>query len=199
MDKKQAASDIISQALPMVPFDGWTQHTLRYAAEKAGYKGSDAIRVFPNGAIDAIEYFMATANEELEQALAQYNFDTMKVRQRIATSVRIKLEILSPHREAVRKAIAVLALPFNTGRGLKDLYQTVDTIWHAAGDTSTDFNFYTKRLLLAGVYSTTLLHWLDDKTPAYEGTWAFLDRRIEDVMQIEKAKYKLRGLFRQTA
>lgn len=199
MDKQKAASDILAQALPMVPFDGWNQQTLRMAAEKAGYKGTDAIRVFPNGAIDAVEYFLRSANDDMLKTLSSYNLETMKIRQRIATAVRVKLELLAPHREAVRKSLALLALPFNAGRGLKHLYETVDAIWHAAGDTSTDFNFYTKRLLLAGVYSTTLLHWLDDKSPAFESSWAFLDRRIEDVMQIEKAKAKLRGLFSRAA
>lgn len=199
MDKKQAASDILAHALPLVPFEGWTQATLCQAAKDAGYKSTDTIRVFPGGAIDAIAHFMRSSNEEMEQTFSQYNLETMKIRTRIATAVRLKLEIMAPHREAVRKALATLSLPFNAGLALTLLYETVDSMWHASGDTSTDFNFYSKRLLLAGVYSSTLLYWLDDKSPAYEASWSFLDRRIEDVMKIEKAKHQLRGLFRQAA
>jgi ubiquinone biosynthesis protein COQ9 len=88
----------------------------------------------------------------------------------------------------VRRALALLSLPFNAPLALKLLYNTVDALWYAAGDTSTDFNFYTKRATLAGVYSSTLLYWLNDRTPGSEATWAFLDRRIEDVMKIEKLK-----------
>ncbi len=119
---------------------------------------------------------------------ASYHLETMKIRERIATCIHVRLQVMEPHREALRKTLALQALPFYAHRALKHLYATVDTMWYAAGDNSTDFNFYTKRLLLAGVYSSTLLIWLDDKTPGQETTWAFLDRRIADVMQIEKAK-----------
>ena len=95
--------------------------------------------------------------------------------------------------EATRRALALLSLPFHAGRGLKLLYRTVDAMWYAAGDTSTDFNFYTKRATLAGVYSSTLLYWLSDRSPGGEATWAFLDRRIDDVMKIEKLKSQVRS------
>jgi len=195
MNKHQTAKDIIAAALPLVPFDGWNQSTLSKAAEQAGYKRTDAIRVFPGGAIDAVDFFIAEMDEEMLAQLKTYHLDGMKIRERIATAVRVRLESLAPHREAVRKALALEAMPFYAHRALKNLYKTVDAIWYAAGDTSTDFNFYTKRLLLAAVYSSTLLYWLDDKSPLYEHTWAFLDRRIADVMQIEKAKHQFKNWF----
>jgi ubiquinone biosynthesis protein COQ9 len=98
--------------------------------------------------------------------------------------VRARLEQLAPHREAVRRALSYLALPQNAALGAKCLYRTVDAIWYAAGDTATDYNFYTKRLLLAGVYSSTVLFWLNDKSEGYAETWAFLDRRIAEVVKL---------------
>ena len=117
----------------------------------------------------------------------------MRIRDRIATAVRTRLDLLAPHKEAVRRAVAFEALPGNAPRALKAVYHTVDAMWHAAGDTATDWNFYTKRALLAGVYTSTVLIWLGDQSEDCAETWAFLDRRIEDVMRIEKAKAKVRG------
>ncbi len=191
MDKQKAAGEILAQALPLVPFEGWTQAALNKAALAAGYKKTDAIRVFPGGAIDAVDAFIAQGDRNMVRTLKSYHLEHMKIRERVATAVRLRLELQMQHREALRKAVALEAMPFYCHRALKNLYRTVDAIWHACGDTSTDFNFYTKRLLLAGVYSSTILVWLDDKTPGCEFTWAFLDRRIEDVMKIEKAKHRL--------
>jgi ubiquinone biosynthesis protein COQ9 len=192
MDKQKAASDIITYALPLVPFEGWSQTVLQKAALAAGYKKTDAIRVFPGGAIEAVDRFAALADERMLADVQNYHLDTMKIRARIALCVRLRLEAAAPHREAVRKAVALQATPLYAHHALRTLYNTVDAIWHAAGDTATDFNFYSKRLLLAGVYSATLLHWLDDKSPGFENSWAFLDRRIENVMAIEKTKHKIK-------
>ena len=188
MDKKKAAADILAQAIPLVPFEGWNQQTLSKAAVAAGYKRTDVIRVFPGGAIDAAETLLRFYNTAMEDTVNGYHLEGMKIRQRIATAVRIKLEIMEPDREAIRKILALLALPFHCVTALRQLYETVDAMWHSVGDTSTDFNFYTKRLMLAGVYVSTLTYWLDDESPGHDATWAFLDRRIENVMQIEKAK-----------
>jgi len=117
----------------------------------------------------------------------------LKMRERIKGAVRIRLERHAGQREAVRRALALLSLPFNAGLALKLLYKTVDAMWYAAGDTSTDFNFYTKRATLAGVYSSTLLYWLNDRSPGSEATWGFLDRRIDDVMKIEKLKARVKS------
>lgn len=192
MDKTKAAADIIAHALPLIPFEGWSMAVLQKAAAEAGYKKTDAIRVFPGGAIDAVDAFLHHADEDMVRTLQGYHLETMKIRERIATAVRLRLEALTPHREAVRRAMAMQMLPFYCHHGIKSLYRTVDAIWYAIGDTSTDFNFYTKRLLLTGVYSATLLHWLDDNSPGHEHSWAFLNRRIEDVMKIEKVKQRFK-------
>ncbi|HEY5598497.1 MAG TPA: COQ9 family protein, partial [Kiloniellales bacterium] len=110
-----------------------------------------------------------------------------KMRDRIAVAVRTRLELLAAHREAVRRGVAFLALPINAPLGLKCVYRTVDAIWYAAGDTATDYNFYSKRLLLAGVYSATLLFWLNDASEGSAATWAFLGRRIAEVLKVGRS------------
>ncbi len=149
------------------------------------------MRVFPGGAIDAVDAFSALGDAALVEALATHPLSSMKIRERIALAVRLRIALNDPYREAVRKAVAMHALPFYALRGLRALYNTVDTIWREIGDISTDTSFYTKRMSLAGVYSSTLLFWLDDKSPNCEASWAFLDRRIDNVMQIGKLRKKL--------
>jgi ubiquinone biosynthesis protein COQ9 len=117
----------------------------------------------------------------------------MKIRARITHALRLRLELQTKHREAVRKLVSFYALPHHAHHSLRACYATVDNIWHAIGDTSTDFNFYTKRLTLAAVYSSTLLIWLSDESLGQQATWDFLDRRIENVMQIEKAKSQVKN------
>ena len=193
MDKSLAASEILQQALPLVPFEGWTMGVLQKAAVAAGYKKSDAIRVFPGGALQAVDVFFREADAAMQQMAQHYHLESMKIRERITLLVRLRLEAVAPHREALRKALALYAMPFHLPQGLASLYRTVDDIWYLAGDQSTDFNFYTKRALLAGVYSSTLLVFLDDRSPGFEASWGFLSRRIEQVMLIEKAKHRLKG------
>jgi ubiquinone biosynthesis protein COQ9 len=198
MDKLKAAQDILGKALLLVPFEGWNQQTLKKAAEEAGYLRTDAIRVFPGGAIEAVDVYMRLSDEAMAEDMAGHHLETMKIRERITTAVRLRLAVMDPHREAVRKALALQAMPLYCAHALKNLYATVDAIWYAIGDSSTDFNFYTKRLTLAGVYSATLLFWLDDKSPGHQLTHDFLDRRIEKVMQFEKLKAKVKQTFKAT-
>lgn len=182
---------IIDAALAEAVFDGWTQGTLERAASRAGLDRLDAKRAFPGGVVEALSYHSQRGDSRMAETLAHdYNLATMKIRDRIATAVMVRLRANQPHREAIRRAVAVFALPWNAAEGLKNLYATVDAMWYAAGDTSTDFNFYTKRLTLAKVYSSTLYVWLNDNTPDLTDTEAFLRRRIENVMQIEKFKAK---------
>lgn len=196
MNKSQAAADIVRHALPIVPFEGWSRETLEQAAVSAGYKKEDVVRLFPGGAIDAVDEFSRLGDANMLAALQSRDLSTMKIRERIAAAVRVRIEMHDTHREALRKAVAMHTLPFYLNRGLRTLYETVDAMWRAAGDTATDFNFYTKRLLLAGVYSSTLLYWLDDKSQGGKASWEFLARRIDNVMQIQKLKG---SLFRRRA
>ena len=186
---------LLATVLDNVPFDGWSERALGKGAADAGVAFEDALRAFPGGIKDVLDYFVADADQRMIEELERRNLASMRIRDRIATAVRVRLEQNAVHREAIRQAIGQQLLPQNGARSMRSLYCTVDAMWHAAGDTATDFNFYTKRALLAGVYSSTLLYWLDDDSPDFEDTWTFLDRRIENVMGIEKAKARIRRML----
>ncbi len=171
-----------------VPFDGWTVKALRTGAAGLDMDGADAERRFPGGVAEIAVYFGAWADRRMEASLAARGLDGVAVRDRIALAVRFRLEALAPHRDAVRAAIAWTALPANAALGVRALYRTVDAIWYAIGDTSADFNFYTKRILLAGVLTATTLYWLGDDSEDFTDSHAFLDRRIEDVMKVPKLR-----------
>ena len=190
-DKQAQRDAIIRAALPHVPFDGWTQKTLAAAAENAGLGAAAALRLFPGGAKDAVLHFMNLADREMTTDLKARDLAAMKIRERVTFGVRTRLERWTPYREAVRRALALLPLPSVAGGVMRGWYDTVDAIWRAAGDRSTDFNFYTKRGLLAAVYGTTLLYWLDDRSEGCANTWAFLDRRINEVMQFPKLRGRI--------
>lgn len=197
--EKTAQRDaLISAALKHVQFDGWSRKTLAAAADSIGLGAGAAARLFPEGAKDAIAHFMDVADRAMLEDLQALDLKAMKVRARVTTAVRIRLERWTPQREAVRRALALTPLPPFLGGSLRGWYDTVDVIWRAAGDTATDFNFYTKRGLLAAVYGATLLFWLDDRSENCTATWAFLDRRIAEVMQFPqwraRATQKLKGL-----
>ena len=182
---------LIQAALPHVAFDGWGRKTLAAAAESAGLGADAAGQLFPAGAKDAVAHFMDLADRLMLEDLGKRDLAAMKVRARVTTAVRLRLERWTPHREAVRRALALSPLPPFAGGSLRGWYNTVDAIWRAAGDKATDFNFYTKRGLLAAVYGSTVLFWLDDRSPDCEATWAFLDRRIGEVMQFPQVKARV--------
>lgn len=174
-------------------FEGWTRTALAAGSRRLELPPGEADRLFPGGPIQILTHLSDRADLRTVEDMGKEGVDAMKIRDRIKSAVRIRLERHAGEREAVRRALAVLSLPFNAGLALKLLYRTVDAMWYAAGDTSTDFNFYTKRATLAGVYSSTLLYWLNDRSAGAEATWAFLDRRIDDVMKIEKLKSQVRS------
>jgi ubiquinone biosynthesis protein COQ9 len=182
---------VLEAALPHVPFDGWTDATLRQAMAEAGLDPRLARRLFPRGVRDLVDFFVQDADRRMVEELARREFPAMKVRERIATGVRVRLEQAQRHREAVRRAAIFQASPLAGLDGARSLWRTADAIWRAAGDTATDYNWYTKRALLAGVYGSTLLYWLGDSSEGHAATWSFLDRRIADVMRIEKVKGRL--------
>ena len=175
---------LLEAALRHVPFDGWTWTALDAAARDLGLQGGEAQRLFPGGPQELIRSFSAEADRQMLEVLEGLDLDSMKVREKVAAGVRARLEAVAAHREAVRSGLTFFALPQNASAGLSCLYRTVDAIWYAAGDRATDYNFYSKRALLAAVYSSTLLFWLNDKSEDYAATWAFLDRRIGEVLQV---------------
>ena len=185
---------ILDDALPHVPFEGWAARTLRLAAEDAGLDPSVAELAFPGGPVDVIEYWSTVADVAMRVAYEQADTDAMRLREKITFLVHARIEAVADHREAVRRAITHMSRPPYARRGARALYRTVDDMWYAAGDRSTDFSFYTKRATLAGVLSSTVLFWLDDRSEGTAETWAFLDRRIANVMQIPKCRAAVRDL-----
>jgi ubiquinone biosynthesis protein COQ9 len=173
-------------------FEGFGLKSLAVAAQRLDLPRGEADRLFPGGALAVLEYLSTRSDQRMVEALEAGGIEALKIRDRIRLAVRTRIEQHVGSKETARRALALLALPLNAPLGLKLLYRTVDAMWYAAGDTSADFNFYTKRATLAAVYSSTLLYWLNDRSPGNEATWAFLDRRIENVMSFEKLKGRLR-------
>ena len=184
---------MLENLLRQVPFEGWSETALFAAAEAAGYPRELALEAFPGGVPDALEFAAAEADRTMIAALeAMPDFAAMRVRQRIAAAVRARLEPAAGHREAIRRALSTLALPHNLPLAAKTLWRTVDAIWYAAGDEAADFNYYTKRGLLAAVYSATVLYWLDDRSPDSSETWSFLERRLEEVLRVPRFLARVR-------
>jgi ubiquinone biosynthesis protein COQ9 len=181
---------VLTAALPYAAFDGFTDSVLQKSGAEAAASKADLTRLFESGPISLIEFYSAHTDAEMEKQLAAMDLKAMKIRERIATAVKARLAILKPHKEAARRAAALLSLPMHAALGARLMYRTVDAMWRAAGDTSTDFNFYTKRGILAGVYGSTAMRWFNDTSEDEKPTEEFLAARIENVMQFEKFKAK---------
>ena len=192
MELQETRDRIIEAALAHVPFDGWTRRALAAGVADAGLTPEWTRRAFPGGVIEAVEHFAEYSDRCMLAALEGRDLGALGVRQRIAAAVRVRLELNAPHREAIRRLLSYLALPHNAGAAMRATYRTVDTIWRAAGDEATDFNFYTKRGLLAAVYGSTVLFWLADRSEDQADTWTFLERRIADVMKVPKLQARLK-------
>ncbi len=185
---------LMDAAIAHVPFDGWGDKALLASAKDLRVDAALAHNAFPGGAVDMIEFHSLLADRRMMAAYEAEATGELKLREKVALAIRLRLWANTAHREAIRRALTILALPINAPLAARLLYRTVDAVWHAVGDRSTDYNFYTKRMLLSGVYSTTVLFWINDKSADCADTWAFLDRRIADVMQIPKAMARLNKL-----
>ncbi|MGF1445716.1 MAG: COQ9 family protein [Pikeienuella sp.] len=184
----EARARLIEAALPHVAFDGWSAEALRLALQETGIEPEIARLVFPRGGVDMAVGFHDMMDARLVEELAATDLAAMRIRDRVTHCVRRRLELVADHREAVRRGATLLALPIYAGEGARAVWRTADAIWTACGDTSEDYNYYTKRAILASIYSATVLYWLGDESPGATATWSFLDRRIEGVMQFEKTK-----------
>jgi len=173
-------------------FDGWTRAAVDSAAGQLGLDPVKAQLAMPKTKSELIGVYIDGVDRSLE-AWAEQHVAGMKIRDRIRGLVWQRLQIMAPARESVRTALAFLAMPQNLALGARIGWRSADLMWRLAGDSSTDFNHYTKRLTLGAVYGSTLLVWLDDQSDGWIDTAAFLDRRIEDVMRFEKAKAEWRG------
>ena len=171
-------------ALPDVPFDGWTKALMERTAERLQSTESMVNAGFPEGIHDLVRYFFIWATEETLKKLKAADPDALRMRDRIAFGVRTELEILAPYKQAVSAALSFMALPPHSFTMPKLVWHAADKLWRAAGDTSTDYNHYTKRILLSGVLTSTTLYWINDTSKGHTQTWAFLDRRIDNVLKI---------------
>jgi ubiquinone biosynthesis protein COQ9 len=178
---------LLGAALPHVPFDGWSDATFRAAVEDLGADPALARAACPRGALDLAVAFHKEGDAAMVARLGAGDLGALRFRDRIAAAVRYRIEAVAD-REIVRRGTALFALPPHAPEGARLIWGTADLIWDTLGDTSDDINWYTKRATLSAVYGSTVLYWLGDDRPGHERTWAFLDRRIEDVMQFEKFK-----------
>ncbi|MGP9789312.1 COQ9 family protein [Roseinatronobacter sp. NSM] len=181
-------SDILlDAALNHVPFDGWSDDSLRAAARDVGMDAAHAKALFPRGGVDLALAYHRRGDGQMLARLAETDLQQLRFRDRIATAVRLRIEACED-RELVRRGTTLFALPPYAPDGARAIWGTADMIWTALGDTSRDVNWYTKRATLSGVYSATVLFWLGDDSTGAQATWSFLDRRIDDVMQFERVK-----------
>jgi len=179
---------VLDAALKHAVFDGFTDKALARAGEEVGADKKAVDRLFPQGPLSLVTAFSERADGEMERRLAKMDLKAMKIRERIAAAVKARIDAVRPWKEAARRAAAFLTLPPNAALGAQLVWRTVDAMWRAAGDTATDFNFYTKRGILAAVYSSTLMRWFTDTSADESATEQFLKDRIENVMQFEKLK-----------
>ena len=184
---------LIEAILPDVPFDGWTRRALRHAARRLDIPESEALALFPRGAPDLIAEFSHWADRRMLERLATAAAEPAGLSRLVAMALRLRFEVMLPWREGVRRGLSVLALPQNVPLGLRLLYDTVDAVWHGVGDHPTDFSFYTKRATLAGVAAAATLYWLDDRSPNFAETQAFIERRLADLHRLSGLRQRLAG------
>lgn len=191
LDELRAA--LAPRIAPNAVFDGWSDKALAMAAAELGVPAPRAHLCFPGGAPEMIDAWFDAIDRATAAAFPLERIEATKIRERISELVMFRLELVQPHKEALRRALAILAQPQNLALGARLAWRAADRMWRIAGDRATDFNHYSKRALLMGVYGSTTLVFLDDDSDTLAATRAFLDRRIGDVMRIEKAKANWRG------
>ncbi len=186
MNQDTAKDRLLDAAMAHVPFDGWSDATLRAAMSESGIDAAAARMLFPKGGVDVALAYHQRGDAKMQKALAAEDLTAMRFRDRIARAVRLRIEAADI--ELVRRGTTLFSLPQNVAHGAGAIWGTADAIWTALGDTTRDLNWYTKRATLSAVYGATVLFWLGDDSPDHQATWEFLDRRIADVMEIEKLK-----------
>ena len=189
--REQQRDQLLEAALVHVPFDGWSRRSLFAGAADIGFEPSLARRLFARGGDDLLAHLDRWADREMLTRIDETALQAMPVRDRIATLVKTRLDVLTPHREAMRRANVARLVPSNALAAGLGLWRMVDLMWTLAGDRADDVSYYTKRSLLAAVWTGTFLYWLEDRSPDLEDTSAFLERRIDDVMRIGKLRGRI--------
>lgn len=182
-----AKNALLDAALLHVPFDGWSEATLRAAVRDSGVAPGLAKALFPRGGVDLALAYHARGDAAMQAKAANANLGMMRYSERVAALIRFRLEAVED-KELVRRGSTLFSLPQHAADGAAAIWGTADKIWTALGDSSRDVNWYTKRATLSAVYASTVLYWLGDDSPGHFATWEFLDRRIENVMRFEKLK-----------
>lgn len=182
---EELRAPLLKAALPHSAFDGWTWKAFRRAAQDLELPAAMAEIAFAD-LDDAVDFYLAETDRAMSAAMAAPEMQALKIREKVTRAVLVRFERAEAQKEAARRAAGYLAQ--RPGLSARTLWRTADAVWCAIGDKSTDYNWYTKRMILSGVYSSTLLVWLTDEDPEMARTKAFLDRRIGNVMQFEKAK-----------
>ncbi|MBR0683595.1 COQ9 family protein [Roseomonas eburnea] len=183
----RASRDAVIRALlPLVPARGWTGRAIAAALHEAGLPEEEAIFLFPRGAVSAVEAWLDLADREMAEAAGELS--GLRTPDRIRSLIATRLRQATPHKDAVRQAVALLALPWHAPTALRTAGRTVSAMWYAAGDTSADFSWYTRRATLAAVYGATLAFWLRDDSEDLGPTLDFLDRRLADVARVGRCR-----------
>lgn len=198
-ERRAQKDGVLEAALQHVPFDGWSKRTLANAAADAGVDATTAARLFPAGGDSLLEWLDDWADRRMLAAVEDTDLTALPVRRRVARLTRARLEALGADREAVRRALATRSLPQNLVPATRALWRTVDLIWDAAGmpgSSAEGWAWYTRRASLAGVLATTTLFWLEDRSDDQASSWAFLDRRIDDVLKIGQVRARLEEMLR---
>jgi len=176
----------IEAMLPHVPFDGWTHKSLAMGLRDAGMPADEVDLLFPLGVADMVATFCDWADRRMTDAAASLN--EPRLSRRVKAVIALRFRQNRDHKEAIRRAIGILALPGNARHAMACTARTVDAIWYAAGDRSADFSWYTKRAILTGVYAAAVLFWLRDQSEDDTDTLAFLDRRLAGVARLGRFK-----------
>lgn len=188
LERSAERDEALRAMLPHVPALGWSRAALRAGLAATGGNPDAADWLFPRGPVGMAEAWADLADREMAEAAAARGIESLRVSQRIRALVALRLEQQAPHKEAVRRALALLALPWNAAAAARATARTVDAMWLAAGDASADISFYTRRATLAGVYAATLAYWLHDRDPEMQATLAFLDRRLAGVARLNRRR-----------
>ena len=188
-----ARKAILSAILPLTAFDGWTAKTLRAAVKNTDLPEGAGALYFPDGPLEVIRFWSDEMDVQVEEMLGALNLSEMKIRDKVTQGVLARFNAIGPHEEAARRALARLTILDAAGQGPAQLWAAADTIWRAIGDTSTDANYYSKRTILSAVIGTSLAAWLGDETVEKTEGRKFLDARIANVMQFEKAKWEFKN------
>jgi ubiquinone biosynthesis protein COQ9 len=188
IERSEARDRAIRAILPIAGRDGWNWASLRAGVAATGDDPALAESHFPTGPVGAIAAWIDLSNREMEEAAAAEDLAALRTPARIRRVIELRFLAAAPHKPALKRALSLLALPWNTPAALRTTAGSVDAMWHAAGDTAADFSWYTKRATLAAIYGATLAYWMRDDDPEIETAMAFLDRRLADLGRLPKRR-----------